>query len=226
MFHGSALSNHRSGGVGRRFVDDWRGRCSRRDCTPPLNAQAYYERGLDHFNRGRTDHAIADFNQAIKLDPNFAKAYLQRGVGYLDKVNIDSAMADFNQAIKLDPNFATANFNRGVLYFIKFDFDRAITDYSQATKLNPKYAKAYMYRAVAYHRKGDNDRAIADRDRAIKIDSKIVHDAAGLDKRFEMIQNSLAQSSVAPSQKTHAQSSLIGVPPQYQKDKDAYFQAL
>jgi tetratricopeptide (TPR) repeat protein len=66
------------------------------------NAQAYYKRGLDHYNRADTDRAIADFNQAIKDDPKFAKAYMKRGVAYDDKGDIDRAIADYTKAIKLE----------------------------------------------------------------------------------------------------------------------------
>jgi tetratricopeptide (TPR) repeat protein len=70
--------------------------------TPLPNAQAYYKRGLDHYNRADTDRAIADFDQAIKVDPKFAKAYLKRGVAYDDKGDIDRAIADYTKAIKLE----------------------------------------------------------------------------------------------------------------------------
>jgi tetratricopeptide (TPR) repeat protein len=49
-----------------------------------------------------TDRAIADFNQAIKVDPKFAKAYMKRGVAYDVKGDIDRATADYAQVIKLE----------------------------------------------------------------------------------------------------------------------------
>ena len=56
--------------------------------------------------------AIADFDEAIKLDPNDATAYNNRGSAKEKLGDYASASADFDQAIKLDPNNATAHIQR------------------------------------------------------------------------------------------------------------------
>ena len=58
--------------------------------------------------RATTTSAIADFEQAIKLDPKFAAAYANRGTAYYDKRDYDRAIADFDQAIQLNPNSPSA----------------------------------------------------------------------------------------------------------------------
>jgi Flp pilus assembly protein TadD len=40
----------------------------------PDDARAYICRGLAYADRGDYDRAIADYSQAIKLDPNYALA--------------------------------------------------------------------------------------------------------------------------------------------------------
>ena len=47
------------------------------------------------------DGAIADYNQAIKINPNYALAYNNRGNIKRTKGDIDGAIADFDRAIKL-----------------------------------------------------------------------------------------------------------------------------
>jgi tetratricopeptide (TPR) repeat protein len=116
------------------------------------------------------DRVIADFSQAIRLDPNYATAYSNRGVAYKEKGDHDRAIADYSQAIRLDPNYATAYNNRGNAYSDKGDHDRAIADYSQAIRLDPNDAMAYNNRGIAYSDKGDHDRAIADYSQAIRLD--------------------------------------------------------
>jgi tetratricopeptide (TPR) repeat protein len=63
--------------------------------------------------------AIADYSQAISLDPNLAGAYKVRGVAYINIGDYDRAIADCNQAIRLDPNNAAAYINRGIVYHKK-----------------------------------------------------------------------------------------------------------
>jgi tetratricopeptide (TPR) repeat protein len=115
------------------------------------------------------DRAIADFTQAIRLDPNNANAYRERGNAYSDKGDYDRAIADYNQALRLDPNLAAAYNTRGFAYYMKGDYDRAIADYNQALRINPNDAKAYLGRGNAYDGKGEYDKAIADYNQALRI---------------------------------------------------------
>ncbi|GHU52814.1 hypothetical protein FACS1894200_13340 [Spirochaetia bacterium] len=71
------------------------------------SAFAYNNRGIAYKNKGEYDRAIADYTQAITLDPNYAVAYAGRGIIYDDyKGDYQRAIADYTQALKLDPNNA------------------------------------------------------------------------------------------------------------------------
>ena len=50
------------------------------------------------------DRAIEDYDQAIRLNPNFAEAFYNRGVAYDGKGQPDRAIEDYDQAIRLNPN--------------------------------------------------------------------------------------------------------------------------
>ncbi|MDR1072380.1 MAG: tetratricopeptide repeat protein, partial [Treponema sp.] len=58
----------------------------------------YLDRGLSFLDQGDWETARADFNEAIRLDPNLAAAYLWRSNTNWDN---DLAIADLNQAIRL-----------------------------------------------------------------------------------------------------------------------------
>jgi tetratricopeptide (TPR) repeat protein len=115
------------------------------------------------------DRAIADFTQAIRLDPDNAEGYLERGIAYDSKGDYDRAIADYNQAIRLNPDYYTAYNNRGDAYGGKGDYDRAIADYNQVIRLNPDIDAAFNNRGLVYKNKGDYDMAIADYTQAIRI---------------------------------------------------------
>ena len=57
---------------------------------------------------GKPTKALADFDQAIKLMPNYAIAFNNRGTAYNDLRQVDRDIEDFKQAIKLSPNYALA----------------------------------------------------------------------------------------------------------------------
>jgi len=130
---------------------------------------AYYNRGLAYNQKGDPDRAIADFNKAIELNPNFAVAYGMRGVAYDHKGDPDRAIADYSKAIELDPNLALFYGERGIDYNQTGDPDRAIADFNKVIELNPNFAPAYGARGSAYETKGDPDRAIADYRKATEL---------------------------------------------------------
>ncbi len=138
----------------------------------PGRASAYNNRGNAYRAKDDMNRAIADYDEAIGLDPKYAAAFRNRGNAYRAKGDHDRAIAEYSEAIRLDPNDALAFNNRGVAYRAKGDHGRAIADYSEAIRLDPKHASAFNNRGIAYRAKGDHDRAIADYNEAIRLDPK------------------------------------------------------
>ena len=112
--------------------------------------RAYFYRGLVYFSRnnsGDVDRAIADYTEAIRLDPNFARLHYYLGLAHMERYmerenawDIDRAIADYTEAIRIDPNFAWAHYDRGFSYMVRNntgDIDRAIEDFETALRINP-----------------------------------------------------------------------------------------
>lgn len=78
-----------------------------------LVTTAYYNRGIAKMELGRFQDAIADYDRAIKIMPDFALAYNNRGVAKYELGRFEDAIADYNKAIKIMPDFAPAYYNRG-----------------------------------------------------------------------------------------------------------------
>src|SRR5712671_45903 len=57
-------------------------------------AFAFNNRGIAYNNKDQDDLAIQDYDEAIKLDPNFAAAFSNRGVAYKNKDEYDRALQD------------------------------------------------------------------------------------------------------------------------------------
>src|ERR1051325_5027719 len=55
------------------------------DLAPPILAIVYNNRGAAHGGKKDYDKALADYNEALKQNPNFGDAYNNRGNTYLDK---------------------------------------------------------------------------------------------------------------------------------------------
>ena len=121
---------------------------------------------------GNRDKAIADLNEAIRLDPKFDRAYCWRGIAYEKNGELDKAIADYTEAIRLDPNIPLR-----ITAVAMPAGKRAITTRLSLITTMPsdwtrKIHNAYLDRGNTYLTMGDNDKAIADYCDAIRLNRK------------------------------------------------------
>ncbi|QSV53880.1 MAG: serine protease [Dolichospermum sp. UKL201] len=136
-------------------------------------AAFYLNRGLVRDDLGDKPGAIDDYNQAIKINPNFAEAYYNRGGVRYELGDKPGAIDDYTQAIKINPNLAEAYNNRGLVRSKLGDKPGAIDDYNLAIKINPNDAYAYYNRGNVRDDLGDKPGAIDDYNLAIKINPNL-----------------------------------------------------
>jgi tetratricopeptide (TPR) repeat protein len=72
--------------------------------TDPTYPSAYNNRGNAWYRRGDFDRAIADYDEAIQLDPKDAQAYYDRGMAWEKKRRLREALADFKMHSQLAPS--------------------------------------------------------------------------------------------------------------------------
>ena len=145
--------------------------------TAKEKADDYEARASVYERIGDTDRSIADYSQAIQLDPKLAHAYLGRGWVYRRKGGLDKALADFSEAIRLGLKDAFTYTTRGDIYNSKGETDKAIADYTEAIRLDRRRTVlayrgggvAYQKRGVAYQRIGKLNEALADLSEAIRL---------------------------------------------------------
>jgi tetratricopeptide (TPR) repeat protein len=134
-------------------------------------AQAYLSRGVGHVRfKGDYDLGVADFSEAIRLDPKIPTAYAGRGGAYLRKGNLELALKDLNEGLRLNPNSAGVHNGLGVYYLAKGDYNSAVVEFNTALRLFPQYLYPYRYRGEAYERKGELAAALADYRVALSLD--------------------------------------------------------
>jgi tetratricopeptide (TPR) repeat protein len=168
------------------LADDWEtcakgagdeaiGACTRAIKSGTYNgktlALAYSNRGVEWRAKGDLARAIADYNEAIKTDPQQPAAYNNRGIAHAAAVDYDKAIADYDKAIELNPTYASALNNRGLAYFNNGQKERAIADYDAAIKIEPD-AVRLNNRGNAYASRAQYDRAIQDFDAAVNLDAR------------------------------------------------------
>jgi tetratricopeptide (TPR) repeat protein len=81
------------------------------------------------------EEALPDFDQTIKLAPDYKKGYLNRGTTRKRLTDYEGALADYSYAIKLDINYADAYYNRGLVYEMFSKIDSACIDFNKAKEI-------------------------------------------------------------------------------------------
>ncbi|NJK28878.1 MAG: tetratricopeptide repeat protein, partial [Acaryochloris sp. SU_5_25] len=126
------------------------------------NADALINRANKRAVNGNLEGALADFDDAIALNPSKATAFFNRGVFIHSLGKFEAAIQDFSAAIALLPDYDEAYYHRGKNYRQLGQFQQAIQDYTQAIRLNPYCIKAYYQRADSRAELGDHPGALAD----------------------------------------------------------------
>jgi tetratricopeptide (TPR) repeat protein len=128
----------------------------------PMDASAYFNRGLAYNKNGMYDKAISDFTESLRLEPNNASAYFKRGLAYNKNGMYDKAISDFTESLRLEPNNAKVYNARGDVYYSKKLYDKAFADVNEAIRCDPNNASYFRDRGIVYKCMGDYDNAIAD----------------------------------------------------------------
>ena len=110
-------------------------------------AITFNNRGNTYFGKKDYDRAIRDYDQAIRVRPNYPEAFNNRGYAYFHKKDYDHAVQNYDQAIKLNPKYAKAFNNRGGAHDEKRQYDQALADYEAAAGIDPKVAR---YRSIGF----------------------------------------------------------------------------
>lgn len=143
------------------------------DSFPGSEVERYTATGLGKFSQGDFSGAVAEYSNAIKINPKRGGLYLQRGLAYLEQNNYQLALDDFNTAFENDKANKTAILVcRGRAFSGLKKYDLALADLNEAVSEDPKFVLAYISRADNYLAGGEDDKALADLEQALSLDPK------------------------------------------------------
>ncbi|MGA2243224.1 MAG: tetratricopeptide repeat protein, partial [Verrucomicrobiota bacterium] len=137
-------------------------------CTSD-NFIAQNDLGNALLQKGDVDEAIAHFQQALQIKPNYAEVHYNFGFALLKKGRVNEAIAQCQRALQIKPDYAAAHVNFGIALLQKGQVDEAITHFQQALQIKPDNAKARNNLGSALLQKGDVGEAIAQYQQALQI---------------------------------------------------------
>ena len=123
-------------------------------------AQEYYQMGNDCITQAHdTRAAIANYNKAIELNPQYTDAWVRKGVTlYNNKEYLEAEMC-LSEAVRLSPTLFKAVYNRGKNRLALNNLEGALADFDKATTLKPEHPKAHELFGDALMRTGKETEA-------------------------------------------------------------------
>ena len=157
----------------------------------PGSAVDYNNRGLMYFENGQHAEALADYNQALKINPRLDSAYNNRANCHVAQGNWAEAIADYQVALDFNPANIRTWINQGITFRQLGLYDLALENFDLALVLGKRLkGRIYGERGRTYHLRGDWNCAIADYQNALaKLQTK--RSARSYQKKVETWLNQL-----------------------------------
>ena len=123
------------------------------------DAKAFHLRGIIYQRKQMRHEAVASFEKAVALNPQFAQAYMDLAQVYVENDEKDKAIELLKNYMKMQPDSAQAAVILAGIYDRDKNADLAMQTYNEALRRDPKYLSAYRV-ARLYLLKGQTDDAI------------------------------------------------------------------
>jgi tetratricopeptide (TPR) repeat protein len=132
-------------------------------------AGIYTNLGIVLRAQGKLDEAIANYAEAIRLEPESTEAHFNLANALKEHGRCDEAVQSYKRAITLKPDFAEAHYNMANALRTRGRHNEAISNYERAIQLKPDYAKAYNNLGLALRKLGRLTEAIENYRKAIRL---------------------------------------------------------
>ena len=129
---------------------------------------------------GRTEEAVAHWNEAVRLDPGYADAHANLAGGLLVEGRTDEAAGSCRRALSLEPEHPGAHTNLGIALMRQGKMDEASAHFAESVRLRPNHAATRNDLGIALFQTHRTDEAVAQFQEALRLDPNFAGAHVGL----------------------------------------------
>ena len=105
-------------------------------------AEIANDRAIEYWKRNRFGEAIAQWEEALRMNPRVAEIYHNLGNAYAHQKLPDKAIESLKQALSLDPTLVEAYNKLGCIFYDQGNREMAISSWNQALEVDPDFGEA------------------------------------------------------------------------------------
>jgi tetratricopeptide (TPR) repeat protein len=135
----------------------------------PINPRAHNNLGFALARAGRTSEAIAQYEAALRLMPDYAEAHNNLGNALEGAGRTSEAIAQLEEALRLKPDYVKAHINLGNALEGAGRTPEAIAQFEEALRLQPDYAEVHYNLGSALVNAGRIPEAIVQLEEALRL---------------------------------------------------------
>jgi tetratricopeptide (TPR) repeat protein len=132
-------------------------------------ANLLFEQALLFYASEKHEEAVASYDKALSIKPDFHEACYYRGVSLAALGHFEEAIASYDQVLTIKPDFHKAWYKRGVSLAALGHFEEAIASYDQVLAIKPDFHEAWYSRGISLAALGRNEEEIANYDKLLEI---------------------------------------------------------
>jgi protein O-mannosyl-transferase len=136
----------------------------------PESWMAYNNIAISLLQKGKTEEAIAHYNKALELDPNYGEGHYNLANALLRVGRTEEAIAHYEKALEIYPKNISARYNLASVLVQGGRVEDGIAHFRKALELNPRNAGAHNNLGVTLLRLGRSDEAAAHFREALAVD--------------------------------------------------------
>ncbi len=114
------------------------------------DSTAHKTLGDECFAQGKLAEAVASYEQALAIDPNYAEVYNNLGNVFREQGLPAEAERHLKQAILIKPALINAYYNLGSVLYMRGKLTEAIQIFNKTLEIKPNFIEAYNYLGIVY----------------------------------------------------------------------------
>lgn len=119
----------------------------------PKPAKKSYENGLKKLDAGKLEDAVSNFQEALKIFPDYVMAHDKLGQCYVNQNKFAEAQSEFELALKINPKFPLTLVYLGMLKVRQKQYSEAIELLESANRMDESFAMSHLHLGISFMEK-------------------------------------------------------------------------